>query len=71
MLRGTAQLFTNRHNYFKFVLGDQQSIGLKKYVMRGFIKVEMKALNLGPRLAKTFNKMHAGYKVRVQWGTQG
>lgn len=39
--------------------------------MWGFSKVERRALELPPGLAHTFNKMHAGYRVRVEWGIGG
>lgn len=64
-------LFTNNNDYCEFVLGDQGYTRLKKYIMCGFSKVEMRCMDLPPGLAKTFNKMHVGYRVRVEWGVRG
>lgn len=33
--------------------------------------MDRKALELSPRLARSFNKMHAGYRVKVEWGIGG
>lgn len=51
-------------NYFEYLLGDQGYTRLEKDIMQGFSKVERRASNLPiSSLAKTFNKMYAGYKV--------
>lgn len=71
MERNWRQLFTNIDDYFEFVLGEQGYIGLEKYIMRGFNKVERKALELPPSPTQTFNRIHASCRVQVEWGIEG
>lgn len=40
-------------------------------IMRGFSKTKIPCMNLEPGLVKTFNQMHVGYRVRVEWGIGG
>lgn len=53
------------------VSGDQGYTCLEKYIMCDFSKVERRALELPLGLAKRFNKMHVGYRLRVEWGISG
>lgn len=69
--RNLRQLFTNQDHYFEFILEDQGYTGMEKYIMHGFNKVERRTLQLPPGLARTFNRMHADYRVRVEWGIRG
>ncbi|CAM6102317.1 unnamed protein product [Calypogeia fissa] len=61
-------LFVNTADYCEFVLGDSGYKGMEHYVMRGYSKTEIRAMHLPQGTVKTFNKMHVGYKVKVEWG---
>jgi hypothetical protein len=39
--------------------------------MRGYSKTEMRTMRLPRGAVRTFNKMHAGYQVQVEWGIWG
>lgn len=65
------RLFTNRDNYYEYVLGYQGYTSLEKYIMCGLSKTEIRCMNFALGLVKTFNQMHAGYRVRVEWGIGG
>lgn len=65
------RLFTHTEGYSEYVLGDSGYMGAEKYVMRGFSKTEIRMLGLNRTMVKIFNKMHSGYRVKVEWGIGG
>lgn len=48
------------------MLGHQGYIGMEKYIMWGFNKIEIRVMGLALGVVKDFNKMHSGHRVRVE-----
>lgn len=65
------ELFKNVAGYCEYLLGDSGYMGMERYVMRGFSKTEIRVMNLPPGPVREFNRMHAGYRVAVEWGIGG
>ena len=62
--------FTHRDDYFEYILGDPGYQGLEAFVMRRVAPRELEE-NHDETAVNAYNKMHAGYRVRVEWGIGG
>jgi hypothetical protein len=55
---------------FEYLLGDPSYLGGKMFVMHQFQKHKL-ALGHDVDKVSVFNKMHANFKVKVEWGIGG
>jgi len=62
--------FRHDDEYFEYVLGDPGYIGEEMYIMRRVDRREATA-DGDLSVADAFNAMHAGYRVKVEWGIGG
>ncbi len=53
--------------YFKYLLEDPSYLGENMFIVK---RCEIRP-NANQDVIKTYNKMHVGYKVRVEWGIGG
>jgi hypothetical protein len=62
--------FHHEDNYFEFLLGDPGYLGEDHFIMR---RIGLHEVEPGRSVSavELFNKMHAGYKVKVEWGIGG
>lgn len=62
--------FTHRDEYFEYLLGDPGYVGEEMFIMRRIGRREVPdEENL--EVVDAFNAMHAGFRVRVEWGIGG
>jgi hypothetical protein len=62
--------FTHDDNHFEYVLGNPAYQGGDMYIMRHVGTRELHA-DADLSTVRAFNKMHVGYRVRVEWGIGG
>ncbi len=55
--------------YFEYFLGDLGYLDEEMFIMRRIGRCEID-LNVDQDVIKAYNKMHVGYKVRVEWGIE-
>ena len=64
--------FTHNDEYFEYLLGDPGYVGEDMFIMRRIGQRELAGAEDGDELAiHQYNKMHAGLRVRVEWGIGG
>jgi hypothetical protein len=56
--------------YFEYLLGDPSYLGEEMFIMRRIGRCEI-GPNADQDVIKAYNKIHAGYGVRVEWGISG
>jgi hypothetical protein len=56
--------------YFEYSLGDLGYLDEEMFIMRRIGRYEID-LNVDQDVIKAYNKMHVGYRVRVEWGIGG
>jgi len=61
--------FVHEDNYFQYLLGDPGYTGEDMYIMRRVARREIEAGS--EAVIDAFNSMHAGRRVRVEWGIGG
>ncbi len=61
------QFFLHGDEYFEYLLGDLGYVGEEMFIMRRIGRHEISP-NANKDAIKTYNKMHVGYKVWVEWG---
>lgn len=73
----TTDLFQNWRNYFRhtddyheYLLGDPGYVGADAFIMRRFGRTE-DTQGLTAATVRAWNKMHAGYRIKVEWGIGG
>ena len=64
------QYFTVKSEYFEYLLGDPGYVGEEMFIMR---RLGEREIPEGADLSRIrlYNKMHAGYRIRVEWGIGG
>lgn len=62
--------FKQMDDYFKMVLGDARYVGVDHYIFRCMGRGEILP-TLDIATINAFNKMHVGYRVRVEWTIRG
>ncbi|XXQ39249.1 DDE superfamily endonuclease [Plasmodiophora brassicae] len=55
--------------YFEYLLGDPGYLGMEMFVMGRARDLELEGIDND--VLRAFNKMHGGYRVRVEWGIGG
>ena len=65
-----CDVFTHRNEYFGYILGNPGYQGLEAFVMHHVAPRELEE-NQDETAVNAYNKMHTGYKVRVEWGIGG
>jgi len=70
LYKNWCYFFVHINKYFEYLLGDPSYMGKEMFVMR---KIKRCKLTLGHDLAvmNAYNKMHANYKVKVEWRIGG
>ena len=56
--------------YFEYVLGDSGYVGTEMFILRRIQGQEMGA-EIAQLVLDAWNKMHAGYRIQVEWGIGG
>jgi hypothetical protein len=56
--------------YLEYLLGDPNYFGKEMFIMRRLGRWEVDH-NVDENVIKAYNKMHASYKVQVEWGSGG
>ena len=56
--------------YFGYVLGDSGYVGTEMFIMHRIQGQEM-GLNIEQLVVDAWNKMHAAYRIQVEWGIGG
>ena len=64
------QFFTHNDDYFEYLLGDPGYVGEEMFIMRRLGRREIPE-DGDMEVIDAFNAMHAGYRVRVEWGIGG
>jgi hypothetical protein len=62
--------FTHTDQYFEYLLGDPGYIGTEQYIMRRLGRTELHE-NVDSPAIDAYNKMHAGFRIKVEWGIGG
>ena len=63
-------IYDDANQYFEYVLGDLGYVGIEMFIMRQIQGQEMDA-NIKQSVVDAWNKMHAGYRIQVEWGIGG
>jgi hypothetical protein len=58
------------NQYFEYVLGDSGYVGTEMFIMRRIQGHEMDE-GISEEVVNAWNKMHAGYRIQVEWGIGG
>jgi hypothetical protein len=58
------------NEYFEYILGDPSYLGEDMFVMCQFGRHEL-TLGHEQNEINAYNKMHVGYKVKMEWGIGG
>ena len=58
------------NQYFEYVLGDSGYVGIEMFIMRQIQRHEM-GEGISQEVVNTWNKMHAGYCIQVEWSIGG
>jgi hypothetical protein len=56
--------------YFEYLLGDNGYLGEEMFIMKRIRRCDI-SLNVDQDAIKTYNKMHVGYRVRLEWAIGG
>jgi hypothetical protein len=64
------QFFLHGDEYFEYLLGNHGYLGEKMFIMKRIGRCEIGS-NVNQDVIRAYNKMHARYKVWVEWGIQG
>ena len=56
--------------YFEYILGDSRYAGMEMFIMRRIQGHEI-GDGISQEVVDTWNKMHAGYRIQVEWGIGG
>jgi hypothetical protein len=70
LYKNWRQYFTHNHDYFEYLLGDPGYVGEEMFIMRRVGRREIPD-DGDVEVTDAFNAMHAGYRVRVEWGIGG
>ena len=70
LYKNWLRFFTHRNDYFEYLLGDPGYVGEKMFIMRRLGRREIPE-DGDVEVIDAFNAMHAGYRVRVEWGIGG
>jgi hypothetical protein len=60
-------IFLQGDEYLEYLLEGLGYVGEEMFIMRRIGKLEI-GPNVDQDAIKTYNKMHVGYKVQVEWG---
>ena len=60
----------NANQYFEYVLGDSGYVRTEMFILRRIQDQEMGA-DIAQPVVDAWNKMHAGYRIQVEWGIGG
>ena len=58
------------NQYFEYVLGDSGYVGTEMFML-GRIQGQEMGAEIAQPVVDAWNKMHAGYRIQVEWGIGG
>lgn len=70
LFRNWRHHFTHTDEYFEYLLGDPGYLGESMFIMRR-LGTHERPPDADDLAITTYNKMHAGYRVQVEWGIGG